>query len=192
MRAPLLLTIILFTTFLTAISTKPIPTSTLTPKLPNNETIYRVSKQLCWGCFGEAIQFLFAHNLIRATKLELPLMWDSQLENYARWWAGIRKSDCKAMHSFPENNFKLGENIYWGSGTTWTPTDAVMAWADEAKYYHYWTNSCDSGEVCGHYTQLVWRNTRRVGCARVICDDGDVFMSCNYDPVGNYVGQRPY
>lgn len=161
-------------------------------KRPDNETIYRVSKQLCWGCVGESLQFLYTHNMVRAYKWELPLMWDSDLENYARWWAGQRKSDCKAQHSFPEYGFKLGENIYWGSGSTWTPVDAVNAWADEEKYYTYSTNTCQAGQICGHYTQIVWRNTRRIGCARVVCDSGDVFMTCNYDPVGNYVGQRPY
>ena len=58
---------------------------------------------------------LFRHNLVRAAKWELPLMWDFQLEQYARWWAGERKADCKLEHSFPEDGFKLGENIYWGS-----------------------------------------------------------------------------
>lgn len=158
----------------------------------DNETIYRVSKQLCWGCIGESLQFLFAHNMVRAAKWELPLMWDNQLENYAKWWAGQRGRDCKLEHSFPEGGFKLGENIYWGSGSTWTPTDAVRAWSDEEKYYHYATNTCDSDQMCGHYTQIVWKTTRRIGCARVICDDGDVFMTCNYDPVGNYIGERPY
>ncbi|KAI3434320.1 SCP domain-containing protein [Psidium guajava] len=159
---------------------------------PDNETIYRVSKQLCWNCIGESLQFLFAHNLVRAYKWELPLMWDFELERYARWWAGQRKSDCKAEHSFPEDGFKLGENIYWGSGSSWSPSDAVGAWAAEEKYYTYATNTCEKGQVCGHYTQIVWKATRRIGCARVVCDDGDVFMTCNYDPVGNYVGERPY
>ncbi|KAM7472813.1 hypothetical protein LguiA_010996 [Lonicera macranthoides] len=161
-------------------------------KKPDNETVYRVSKQLCFGCIGESIRFLFAHNMVRAAKWELPLMWDSDLERYARWWASQRKPDCKVKHSFPEDGFKLGENIYWGSGSTWTPNDAVKAWADEEKYYTYETNTCASGQQCGHYTQIVWRNTRKIGCARVVCDTGDVFMTCNYDPVGNYVGQRPY
>jgi len=129
---------------------------------------------------------------VRATKWELPLMWDFQLEQYARWWASQRKADCKLEHSFPENDFKLGENIFWGSGSDWTPSDAVRVWADEEKYYTYATNSCVPGQMCGHYTQIVWKSTRRIGCARVVCDDGDVFMTCNYDPVGNYVGERPY
>ncbi|XAR66674.1 hypothetical protein NMG60_11012980 [Bertholletia excelsa] len=161
-------------------------------KKPDNETVYRVSKQLCWECIGEALQFLYNHNLVRGAKWELPLTWDSNLERYARWWAGQRKSDCALEHSFPEGEFKLGENIFWGSGTSWTPTDAVRVWADEEKYYSYPTNTCAEGQMCGHYTQIVWKTTRRIGCARVICDSGDVFMTCNYDPVGNYIGERPY
>ncbi|KAI4335448.1 hypothetical protein L6164_014092 [Bauhinia variegata] len=161
-------------------------------KIPSNETIYKISKQLCWGCIGENLEFLFAHNLVRAAKWEFPLMWDFNLEKYARWWAGQRKADCKLEHSFPENDFKLGENIYWGSGSGWTPSDAVRAWADEEKYYTYSTNACVEGQMCGHYTQIVWKTTRRIGCARAVCDAGDVFMTCNYDPPGNYVGERPY
>ncbi|XP_030509816.2 pathogenesis-related protein PR-1 [Cannabis sativa] len=165
---------------------------TKAPVMPNNETIYRVSKQLCWGCVRESLEFLFEHNLARAKKWELPLAWDGQLQKYAQWWASQRRSDCKLQHSFPEGDFKLGENIFWGSGSDWTPSNAVDAWTDEEKYYNYEANSCAEGQMCGHYTQVVWRSTRRIGCARVVCDDGDVFITCNYDPVGNYVGERPY
>ncbi|WCJ42403.1 Pathogenesis-related protein 1 [Euphorbia peplus] len=162
------------------------------PPQPNNQTIYKISKQLCWGCIGDSIEFLFAHNLVRASKWELPLMWDFQLEKYARWWAELRSQNCDIKHSFPEGEFKLGENIYWGSGSSWRPRDAVNAWASEEKFYNYGTNNCVEGQMCGHYTQIVWKNTRKIGCARVVCEDGDVFMTCNYDPPGNFVGQRPY
>lgn len=72
------------------------------------------------------------------------------LERYAQWWAGIRKADCKLQHSFPEDGFKLGENIYWGSGSTLTPIDAVNTWAAEEKCYTYATITCEAGQMCGH------------------------------------------
>jgi pathogenesis-related protein 1 len=68
----------------------------------------------------------------------------------------------------------------------------VSAWASEAAYYSYDTNTCTG--VCGHYTQIVWRSTARVGCAKQDCPSL-AFRStivCNYAPGGNYVGQKPY
>ncbi|KAH6828596.1 CAP secretory protein [Perilla frutescens var. hirtella] len=160
--------------------------------IPSNRSIHRISRHLCWNCAGDALQFLYGHNLVRARKMEMPLAWDPELANYAARWAGQRRGDCELMHSFPEGHFDLGENIYWGGGESWTPMDAVNAWADEEKFYDYDANSCAAGQSCGHYTQIVWRSTMKVGCARVVCDGGDVFMNCNYFPPGNYVGQRPY
>lgn len=188
----LLFLITILTTIQSNLSAAPPAATTVAQKPPDNDTVYKISKQLCWHCMGEAVQFLYGHNLVRVRKMELPLVWDSQLANYAGWWAGQRREDCELVHSFPEGDFKLGENIYWGSGDTWTPTDAVSAWADEEKYYTYRSNSCEEGQMCGHYTQIVWSSTQKVGCARVVCDSGDVFMTCNYYPPGNYVGQRPY
>ncbi|CAB4290778.1 unnamed protein product [Prunus armeniaca] len=70
--------------------------------------------------------------------------------------------------------------------------DAVDMWLVEKADYNYDSNSCADGKVCGHYTQVVWRNTARVGCAKVRCNSGGTFIGCNYDPPGNYVGQKPY
>ncbi|CAH1441532.1 unnamed protein product [Lactuca virosa] len=47
-------------------------------------------------------------------------------------------------------------------------------------------------KMCGHYTQVVWRNSVRLGCARVQCNNDAWFVTCNYDPPGNYVGEKPY
>jgi hypothetical protein len=48
---------------------------------------------------------------------------------------------------------------------------------------------------CGHYTQVVWRNTERVGCGYSTCQaqgfNFEVWV-CNYDPPGNFIGQAPY
>lgn len=191
--SPRLLLFLFFILSLSPLLTSPNPEApTFSPTDLRNETVYNVSKSLCFDCWAESIQFLYYHNLVRLAHLELPLAWDPRLESYARWWAQQRSSDCALRHSFPEGGFTLGENIFWGPGSRWGPRDAVGAWADERRWYMYERNECEPGRTCGHYTQLVWRSTRRVGCARLVCRDGDVFMTCNYDPPGNYAGERPY
>jgi pathogenesis-related protein 1 len=64
-------------------------------------------------------------------------------------------------------------------------------WVDEKPNYDYASNSCVGGE-CLHYTQVVWRNTLRIGAAKVRCNNGGTIIVMNYDPPGNYVGQKPY
>ncbi|XP_010539449.1 PREDICTED: pathogenesis-related protein PR-1-like [Tarenaya hassleriana] len=136
-----------------------------------------------------AQQFLEPQNAVRAQLGLQPMVWDGQLEGYATWWANQRRYDCALTHS----TGPYGENLFWGSGSDWTPAQAVQTWTVEGKFYNYYDNSCGGGEMCGHYTQIVWRDTKRLGCARVVCDNGlGVFITCNYDPPGNYIGEKPY
>ncbi|XP_022135282.1 pathogenesis-related protein PR-1-like [Momordica charantia] len=134
-------------------------------------------------------QFLAPHNAARYALRLAPLVWDAKLARYAQSYANKRRGDCALRHS----GGPYGENIFWGSGNAWTPAQAVADWVSERQWYSYWANSCVEGELCGHYTQIVWRSTRRIGCARVTCNaGGGVFITCNYDPPGNYIGERPY
>lgn len=136
-----------------------------------------------------ANQFLVPQNAARYALRMRPMQWDPNLARYAQQYANKRRYDCELKHS----NGPYGENIFWGSGNGWTPAQAVMAWISEKKSYDYWSNSCSGGQQCGHYTQVVWSRTRRVGCAKVTCFGGrGVFITCNYDPPGNYIGERPY
>ncbi|AEE85113.1 putative pathogenesis-related protein [Arabidopsis thaliana] len=167
-------------------------TNSLITKSATLGQVFRICKNLCPGCDHDSLQFLFRHNLVRAARFEPPLIWDRRLQNYAQGWANQRRGDCALRHSVSNGEFNLGENIYWGYGANWSPADAVVAWASEKRFYHYGSNTCDAGQMCGHYTQIVWKSTRRVGCARVVCDNGGIFMTCNYDPPGNYIGQKPY
>lgn len=49
----------------------------------------------------------------------------------------------------------VGQNLYAISGTSSINiTNAVLRWYDEIQYYDYQLNSCQQGEVCGHYTQV--------------------------------------
>ncbi|CAM0943586.1 unnamed protein product [Alopecurus aequalis] len=134
-------------------------------------------------------EFLNQQNGVRAAMGLPPLRWDERVASYARWYAESRRGDCALVHS----SGPYGENLFWGSGTGgWSPAQAVGAWVAEQPRYDYWSNRC-SGGMCGHYTQIVWRGTTRVGCAMVECYNGrGTFITCNYDPPGNYVGMRPY
>ncbi|XP_031495349.1 pathogenesis-related protein 1-like [Nymphaea colorata] len=130
--------------------------------------------------------FLDPHNAARAAVGVGPLAWDDTVASYAQAYADQRAADCALMHS----GGQYGENIYWNSGDA-DAADAVSYWVSEEAYYDYNSNSCIGGE-CLHYTQVVWRDTMYLGCAKVTCDSGGTFITCNYDPPGNIIGERPY
>ncbi|XP_057953150.1 pathogenesis-related protein 1A-like [Malania oleifera] len=133
--------------------------------------------------------FLQLHNAAREEVGVGPLQWDAALEDYARNYAKVRSKDCAIIHS----GGPYGENVYWGVGDGFNDAAGAMKyWVDEKNYYDYDSNTCEAGKECLHYTQIVWRNTQRVGCARSPCSDGKFFITCNYDPMGNISGERPY
>ncbi|KAI3881944.1 hypothetical protein MKX03_029547 [Papaver bracteatum] len=131
-------------------------------------------------------QYLAPHNAARANVNVGRLVWNNNLAAYARNYANQRSGDCSLIHS----GGPYGENIAMSTGFL-SPADAVNMWVSEISYYDYGSNSCQGGE-CRHYTQVVWRNSVRLGCASVTCNSGGTFVICNYDPPGNWRGQRPF
>ncbi|WJX23481.1 hypothetical protein P8452_12686 [Trifolium repens] len=132
--------------------------------------------------------YLNIHNRARSEVGVGPIYWDANVASYAQNYVNQLKANCKMVHS----KGPYGENLAWSSGDM-TGTSAVDMWIGEKQYYYYNSNTCASGHVCGHYTQVVWRDSVRVGCAKVKCNDGrSTIISCNYDPPGNYIGQRPF
>ncbi|CAN1142849.1 Pathogenesis-related protein PR-1 [Linum perenne] len=141
---------------------------------------------------GDALasQFLYAHNKIRA-KYYLPaLRWNRTLARFARHYADIRMKDCLPQHSHHRSD---GENLFWSKYGHWTPANVVKTWGDEHKYYDFESNQCVQGQPCGHFTQIIWKNTTDVGCGRVQClnDKGFLYV-CKYDPPGNYYFEGPF
>ncbi|XP_010691522.2 pathogenesis-related protein PR-1 type [Beta vulgaris subsp. vulgaris] len=136
--------------------------------------------------------YVNAHNDARAAVGVGNIQWDDQVAAFAQQYADQRKGDCVLQHS--GGGGRYGENLAGGSGPglVLTATTAVQMWVAEKADYDYNSNTCASGKVCGHYTQVVWRDSVRLGCARVQCDNGGIFVTCNYDPPGNFVGQKPY
>ncbi|BAT86962.1 hypothetical protein VIGAN_05029500 [Vigna angularis var. angularis] len=132
--------------------------------------------------------YLNEHNAARSRVGVANIVWDSTVAAFAQNYANQRRGDCKLIHS--GGGGKYGENLAGSSGDL-SGKDAVKLWVNEKSKYDYNSNSCVGGE-CRHYTQVVWRNSVRVGCAKVRCNNGGTFIGCNYDPPGNYVGRRPY
>lgn len=129
---------------------------------------------------------LAAHNEIRARVFVPPFRWSDRLAARAQEWAVYLLREGQ-FHHRPRPAF--GENLFEIMGSRALPTDVVGDWASETRDYSYRTNTCAG--VCGHYTQLIWRGTREVGCA-VARDPAREVWVCNYDPPGNWVGERPY
>ncbi|TVU40947.1 hypothetical protein EJB05_14433, partial [Eragrostis curvula] len=140
-----------------------------------------------------AKDFVDLHNAARAAVGVGKVSWDNDVAAYAESYAAQRQGDCTLTHS---SNSPYGENIYvGGAGKAWTAADAMASWMEEKQYYDHGSNTCSAPkgpEWCGHYTQVVWRNSTAIGCARVDCSNGGVFIICSYNPRGNWKGQRPY
>jgi hypothetical protein len=144
---------------------------------------------------------LQAHDQVRASAKPTPspalptTQWSAEVEAVAAQWA----AHCVYEHNAGRGN--LGENIAASSPGYWSSIiGVVQAWASEAADYDYASNSCAAGKVCGHYTQLVWRDSTLIGCAYARCTRNSPFQGvdtwdfwvCDYSPPGNWVGQRPY
>ncbi|MBV8759414.1 MAG: hypothetical protein JO257_19150 [Deltaproteobacteria bacterium] len=125
-----------------------------------------------------------------------PMQWDPNLASYAAAWAAQCQSSNGQLLDHDPNRTNvagyayIGENIY-ASGGTATAMGAVQLWASEKSSFTY-PNTCSG--TCGHYTQLVWRDSIHVGCALHNCSNlaYPSTIVCDYGPGGNIGGQAPY
>lgn len=138
------------------------------------------------GAGDVAQETLAAHNALRARMKLSPFQWSASLAAVSKKWADTLLSQNRFAHN-PKSRY--GENLFMIRGGAATPAMVVEDWASESRDYDYRRNSCRG--TCGHYTQLVWRRTRSVGCG-VARGRGREIWVCSYDPPGNVVGQRPY
>ncbi|XP_030070549.1 GLIPR1-like protein 1 [Microcaecilia unicolor] len=150
-------------------------------------------------------QYVDEHNAFRASVSPassnmLYMTWDPALARLANVWA----KKCKLSHNpylaypnKPHPTFPaVGENIWIGS--SYGVQSPVVGWHSEVQYYTYETRKCT--DMCGHYTQVVWADSYKVGCAARQCPEIEGYpraknwaiVVCNYGPAGNLMRQFPY
>ncbi len=133
-----------------------------------------------------APDMLAVHNIMRARVGVPPLAWSNRLAARSQEWADTLVARKQFIHR-PDSAY--GENLFEITGVAASPAQVVNAWAAESRNYKYNSNRCSG--MCGHYTQIVWRDTKEVGCAVARGGRREVWV-CNYDPPGNWAGKRPY
>lgn len=138
------------------------------------------------------------------------LVWDADLATVSQQHSDL----CLLQHSASStraNNYAaltgnpsswVGENIAWVGGTGSNEffrgflANMHDNWSAEHVDYIFSNDTCPGG-VCGHYTQVVWANTTRVGCGLTNCPGlngavNSALLVCAYFPGGNFNQQQPY
>lgn len=137
----------------------------------------------------EKNDFLAIHNNYRKELGISSLEWDDDLAESALQWAQQLAQQNKIYHSQIPGK---GENLYWGTssyGKLYTLAEAAYAWGSEKSLMH--GKKFDPKSGAGHYTQMIWCNTRKVGAA-VVRRNNDFYIVAHYYPAGNWIGQNVY
>ncbi len=143
------------------------------------------------------------------------LKWSDSIAKDAQTYADKLAASGRFEHDTNNNpsdinkryeNGIYGENLYASSRAT-SFSEAAQAWVDEKQYYTYGKVEVDTTCVdgidkhgnkilCGHYTQIIWKETTLVGCAKSRYSKGSFkggeVVVCKYQTPGNYIGQTPY
>ncbi|XP_074167189.1 peptidase inhibitor 16 [Sminthopsis crassicaudata] len=138
------------------------------------------------------------HNLYRsqvsppATNMK-NMKWDENLAAFAKAYA----SKCVWGHN--KDRGRRGENLFAITEGEMDLQLAVEQWYNEHEHYNLSNATCAEGQMCGHYTQVVWAKTERIGCGSQFCEKLEGVtetnihvLVCNYEPPGNVKGQKPY
>ena len=136
---------------------------------------------------------LRAHNDERTAHGLPPLAWSADLASAAGRSAAalIATGDPLTAHRRRGVVRAYGENLWLGSRGAYDYAHMVSRWLDERRLYANGAvpNISNSGNWAdaGHYSQIIWRTTTRMGCAIASSDRLDVLI-CQYDPPGNVAG----
>jgi hypothetical protein len=142
-----------------------------------------------------AREILALHNEARDEAGVPRLAWSQKLAGEAYAWARVLAREGRMRHAGQELTNDAGENLWMGSAGYYGPDTMVGAFVEEKRHYRHAAfpevSKTGRWQDVGHYTQVVWRDTREVGCA-IARGERDDFLVCRYFPAGNWVGQRAY
>ena len=181
---PLFLIFLLFSTSL----------SQLTPEQKQAITDYHneLRNQIASGLLTPP-KFSLASNMVE-------LVWDERLGRLAQTFADKAIFAHNPSRVIPELPGYIGENIYWSSfyGTTnkFDVKSAINSWFSEHKDFNL-SNLVfmQNGKQIGHFTQVAWATTKRVGCGLKTVLKGNNYQNyfvCDYHTGGNFLGQKIY
>ena len=140
---------------------------------------------------GIAAPLLDAHNRERAAFGSPAMAWDPALADGAQSHAHTLASLGTLRHSPRNARPGQGENLWIGTRGAYSLPSMVGAWASERRLFRpgrFPANSRTANWAdVGHYTQMVWPTTSRLGCALASSARWDVLV-CRYSPPGNVDG----
>ncbi len=131
---------------------------------------------------------LTTHNQERARAGVPALIWDEALAvSAARWAATLARKDV--FEHDPQGEH--GENLWMGTHSAYQPEEMVGGWVSERKHFQPGifpnVSKTPNWADVGHYTQLIWKTTTHVGCAKATAKGND-YLVCRYSPPGNWEG----
>ena len=139
------------------------------------------------------------HNELRKKHHVGDLIINKELMKNAQKHAEKMAKSNKFQHSNDKDrelkNHKgewVGENIYciWSSAkATYDSGSASQSWYDEIKDYDFNKGSSSNGGVVGHFTQVVWKNTKEAGFGLAF-NKNQCYVVGNYYPGGNFNRQE--
>ena len=138
-----------------------------------------------------AMRIVAIHNQVRAAAGVGPLYWDGALAASADTYALELARTGRWQHSAPNSRPGQGENLWMGTRGAFTVDQMVGAWAAEGRAFRPGrfpnVSLIGSWEQVGHFTQMIWPATLRIGCATRSSVRSDYFV-CRYSPAGNVMG----
>lgn len=134
---------------------------------------------------------LAAHNVARLEAGVAPLEWDSELGVAAARYAFQLAINNTFGHSESRARGGAGENSWMGTRGAFPVELMIESWLRESGQFRPGVfpivSRTGNWRDVGHYSQIIWPTTQKVGCALATNALSD-YLVCRYRPAGNVNG----